>query len=234
MKISIIHPSRNRPKLASDTAKKWLTSARDRANIEYIVSLDTTDTHLQEYKELMPNDVQYLISDNKTAVEAINIAAKQSTGDLLIVVSDDFACPALWDFGLMVQLKSKSDFIVKTYDGAQPWIITLPIMDREYYNRFGYIYYPEYQHMFCDTEMTHVADLLGRKIHVAMTFRHNHYTTGAMAKDAINAKNDRTWGQGELLYLKRLRDNFGLTEYSGSWQCDSGHLNWLRSKGVSI
>lgn len=232
MKISIIHPSRNRRKMAADTAKKWLTSARDRSNIQYILSLDTTDEQLQEYKELMPSGVEYVIYDNKTAVQAINNAAKHCENDLFIVVSDDFACPALWDFGLLVQLKGKEDFIVKTYDGGQPWIITLPIMDRKYYNRFGYIYYPEYKHMFCDTEMTHVADLLDRKIGVPMTFRHNHYTTGMMQKDAINDKNNATWQQGEKIYLQRIKENFGLTEFTGVLRCDNGHLNWLKSKGI--
>lgn len=236
MKISIIHPSRSRALLASKTASKWLTSARDRFNIQYIVSLDTTDETIQHYKELMPSYVEYHIADNKTAIQAINNAARQVSNDLIVVVSDDFDCPAHWDEGLLKHLSDKSDFVVKTIDGGQPWIITLPIMDKMYYNRFGYIYPPHIQHMFADTWMTAVGDLLDKKITVPITFRHLHYTTGVNAKDAINEKNDSTWHQGETEYLKGLRNNFGLKEdeIKGALRCDSSHVAWLRSKGVNF
>ncbi len=219
--------------MAAKTANKWLTSAKDRQNIQYILSIDTTDDTLQEYKELMPNDVEYVISDNKTAIQAINNAALRAENDLFIVVSDDFDCMYHWDAALIEALDGKSDFVVKTDDGAQPWIITLPIMDKVYYQRFGYIYNPEYKHMFCDTEMTHVGELLNKKIHLPLVFRHNHYTSGAMTKDAINEKNDSTWAQGESIYLKRVMSNFDLPEelkknYIGHYT----HNHWLASKGV--
>jgi hypothetical protein len=86
-------------------------------------------------------------------------------------------------------------------------------MDRKYFNRFGYIYYPEYHHMFCDTEMTAVADLTGRKIDLRsneFVFRHIHYTTGLSHRDIINEKNDATWAQGEELYNRRKAANFYL------------------------
>lgn len=236
MKISIIHPSRSRASLAATTAKKWLTSAKDRFNIQYIVSLDKTDETIQQYKELMPSDVQYHIADNKTAIQAINNGANDVLNDLIVVVSDDFDCPALWDDGLLQHLQDKKDFLVKTYDGGQPWIITLPIMDKVYYNRFGYVYPPHIEHMFADTWMTAVGDLLDRKIEVPIVFKHQHYTTGINAKDAINEKNDRTWHQGETEYLKGLRNNFGLseTDIKGALRCDASHVAWLRSKGVEI
>lgn len=235
MKISIIHPSRNRPELAMRTAMKWWVNSLG-ANIEYLLSVDEDDSMLPKYAAITEHNphMVLVVGKNNTAIEAINNAALVSTGDLLIVVSDDFDCPARWDVDLLEYLKGKKDFVVKTWDGLQPWIMTLPIMDRVYYERFGYIYYPGYKHMFCDTEMTHVGDLLDRTVIVPMTFPHKHYSqAGGIKKDNVSEKNDSTWTQGEKLYLERLSRNFDLpkSEVKGVLRCDEGHLRWLASKG---
>lgn len=214
MKISIIHPSRSRPEMAFDTISKWLNKANYVCDIEYILSIDSDDEFRNKY--LLIYDcihVERILSNkNKSAIDAINNAAKICTGDLIIVVSDDFDCLKGWDTELISLLEGKSDFIVKTKDGMQPTIITLPIMDRIYYERFGYIYYPGYKHLFCDTEMTAVAEMTGKVIKLPLMFRHNHYLTGSMKKDAVNEKNDATWIQGETLFNERKKINFGLSD----------------------
>lgn len=212
MKISIIHPSRSRPEQCYETVKKWVRKAGNSfVDLEYIVSIDNSDKDLNGYAKIEKEYwAKLLISDNKSAIEAINNASKRTNGDLLIVVSDDFDCPENWVSLLLEFLEGKSDFIVKTQDGIQKTLITLPIMDRAYYNRFGYIYHPDYLHMWSDTEMTAVGHMLGRVIDLPLQFPHLHYSVGGMQKDAINAKNDATWMQGELLFNKRLKTNFGI------------------------
>lgn len=235
MKISIIHPSRSRAIQAHATCINWLSKSTNPHEIEYILSVDITDPDLAYYYGAFdPSQVSICVKDNKTAIEAINNAAKEATGNLLIVVSDDFDCPEHWDTWLTDALEGKEDFVVKTDDGLQPWIITLPIMDRKYYDRFGYIYYPNYLHMFCDTDMTFVGDILGRTIKLPIKFLHLHYSQQyGQQKDDINVKNDNTWPQGEALYLERVRQNFGIAEprkIDIPWE----HIQWLKNKGVSI
>ncbi len=209
--ISIIHPSRSRPVQAEQTIKLWLDNARDKSTTEYILSVDIDDRCLKRYKELSSKyGTRTHVAKNKSAIEAINRATRRSHGNIIIVVSDDFLCEKDWDFKLLKELEGKEDFIVKTRDGIQEWIITLPILDRTYYNRFGYVYFPEYKHLFCDTEMTSVADLTGRKIVSELFFEHAHYSIGKNDKDAINIKNDLTWNQGKKLYNMRKAINFGL------------------------
>jgi len=221
--ISIVHPSRGRVVMSNETISKWIISASKTIPIEYILSVDETDPELINYikgfealKILLENNnvsLSIVINPNITAIEAINVAAKQTVNDLIIVVSDDFDCFPNWDLFLQERLNNKSDYIVKTSDGLQPILITLPIMDRVYYNRFGYVYYNEYKHMFCDTEMTDVGHLLGKVVDLQSNdfiFRHNHYSTGGMIKDIINEKNDLTWIQGEELYYSRKSNQFYL------------------------
>lgn len=206
MKISIIHPSRGRAEMALTTKGNWLRKAELPGNIEYILSCDNDDPCYTQYHYYY----NCLWNDNKSAIEAINNAAKVCTGDLIIVVSDDFDCPNYWDTLLLNNIDSRSDFLVKTLDGIQKTLITLPIMDRVYYNRFGYVYHPDYLHMESDVEMTAVGMMLGRVINVPLLFEHRHYSTGKSKKDMISVKNDSTYKQGKEVITRRLLDNFGI------------------------
>lgn len=210
-KISILHPSRNRPLQAEKTIKEWLGNAKHPEEIEYILSVDKDDKDLRRYRSVGFNQKTFVAEHkNRSAIDAINKAAKVSTANIIIVVSDDFGCFPGWDEALLKEVEGKEDFILKTQDGIQEWIITLPLMDRAYYNRFGYIYYPEYKHLFCDTEMTSVGDILGRTIKSNLYFEHRHHTVGKSRRDVVNVKNDKTWKQGETLYNARKKINFGL------------------------
>lgn len=209
MKISVIHPTKNRPVLSYETFKNWMRKSLNRIDMEYILSVDMGD--LNPYLWEIPSDLDFTIlrKNNKSAIEAINNAAKISTGDLLIVISDDFNCPELWDT-LLRAIKGKENFLLKTDDGLQPALVTLPIMDKKYYQSFGYVYFPGYEHLFCDQEMTAVAIMTGRYEKSPLIFPHDHHTTGKFPKDDISRKCDDTWTQGELLFNQRLQINFGI------------------------
>lgn len=221
MKVSLLHPSRSRPGHAYETASKWITRAG--VNVEYILSLDIDDPKFNEYQP----SVNIIRNQNRSAVDAINNAAYKSTGDILIVVSDDTDCPENWAVSLLKEVEGKTDWILKTQDGLQPWIITMPVMDRAYYNRFGYIYYPEYLHMFCDTELTCVADMTGRKLESKLLFKHEHDSI----KDDLKKRSDATWSQGESLFIERAKKNFGLINPPCK-VTNQEYINWMRSKGI--
>lgn len=180
------------------------------------------------YKQLYPTAI---VNKNRSAIDAINNAAKIVDGDIIMVVSDDTDCFINWDVQLVGILYDKTDFILKTQDGIQPWIITMPIMDRAYYNRFGYIYYPGYKHLFCDTELTCVADITGRKLTSNLLFPHNHYSIGKSVKDEISVRADATNAEGEKLFIERYKRNFDLPK--GNKIEDKGMIDWLLKKNVA-
>lgn len=220
MTISVLHPTRGRKQQALKTMSKWLFNADRPYDIEYIFSTDIDDTDKWTSRiDILPNfmvnssqikHIEVLKNDNKSAIEAINFAAKRCSGDLIIVCSDDFECPEHWDTLLLNELEGKSDFVLKTDDEYQPTLVSLPIMDRIFYERYGYIYHPDYLHMFCDQEMTAVALMTGKYLKSTLKFPHHHYTTGKTEKDEINVKNDMTWKQGQRLFDRHLENNFGI------------------------
>lgn len=208
MKISIIHPTRGRKIQAINTMKKWLNLADCPYDIEYIFSIDSDDT--EEWNDINHHNVFIFRNANKSTVEAVNIAAKKTTANIMIVVSDDFSCIQGWDTLLLNEIEYKSDFLLKTFDGIQNTLVTLPILDRIYYNRFGYIYHPDYLHMHCDEEMTIVSLMLGRYIKSDLMFEHEHHSTGKTIKDSISIKNDDTWNHGQDTINRRAINNFDI------------------------
>lgn len=218
MKISILHPSRSRPAQAAATAKAWLSSAKYPEDIQYLIGIDADDPKRNEYERLIHQNevlsgmgIGFTFGENKNAIEAVNRTAKYAEGDLLIQASDDFNQPPFhWDAYLIEQLQGKSDYVVKTQDGLQRTLVTLPIMDRVYYERYGYIYHPDYSHMYSDQELTAVAHMTGKIIELSIRIPHNHYSTGRTVKDAVNQKADSTYGTGAQVFERRKSRNFDI------------------------
>lgn len=227
--ISIIHPSRGRAQKSFETMKKWVECSS--LSMEIIVSLDHDDIHLKEYENLYHQDPFFttqttlLFENNVSSVAAINHGAKHAKGHIIIVVSDDTDCYKGWDNDLYKVLDGKYDFILKTQDGIQPWIITMPVMDRAYFNRTGHIYHPGFEHMFCDTWMSVMADVTGRRITSNLLFPHLNDSI----KDDVRKKTDATWAQGEKTFINLCKS---LPKEDLRKITDQSMINWLRNKGV--
>lgn len=236
--ISIIHPSRGRPEKSFNNMVKWVNSMSSTENVEVLISIDRDDPLCDEYwrrykvfvdiTDVLPTPIDWY---HESSVDAINDAASCSHNNIIIVVSDDTESTQDWDVAIIKETQGKTDWILKTQDGIQNWIITMPIMDRAYYNRFGYIYYPGYQHLFCDTELTCVADITGRKITSNLLFHHNHYSIGKSVMDSVYSKNDKTNEQGEKLFLERYARNFDLPK--GNPIQGQDMINWLKKRHVN-
>jgi hypothetical protein len=111
MKISIIHPSRNRANKAHQAILQWLAASSKKVEIQYILSLDNDDSQLNEYMEWLdkldhestqPNfTVSHIRGVSDYVVAATNRAAKIAIGDILIFMADDFEAPLNWDLDIV-------------------------------------------------------------------------------------------------------------------------------------
>jgi TusA-related sulfurtransferase len=225
IKYSLIHPTRSRAKKSRETMLKWVRNMKYKS-FELIVSLDADDPELDNYRIMYPKGT-YIVNKNRSCVDAINNAAKVSDGEILIVVSDDSDCVENWDEMLEKELDGKYDYVLKTDDSIQGYIITLPLLDRVYYNRFGYIYHPDFEHMFCDTYMTCVADITGRKITSNLMFKHLNDTI----KDDLRKRTDGTWQQGQDTFI-RLMKQFSKSDIQKIQ--DRQMIRFLRNNGVQV
>lgn len=233
--ISIIHPSRGRPEQAYLTFRQWALKSSPACEIEYFLSLDTDDIFLPHYKTAFKDYPNVLMmGDNQNAVQAVNNAAIRTHGNIIVSISDDFRCFENWDVPITKALFNKSG-LLKTYDGIQKWIVTLPIMTRDYYESQGHVYDPAFEHMFCDTQLTHIADIT-RKLIIRndIVFKHEHYSVTKGKKDSITIKADSTWERGKGTYLNNCRKAFGIPNgdiYNLSSEAQTaGHVGWLKKE----
>lgn len=223
MKISLIYPSRGRPDQCKATLDNWINKAGSN-DFEIILSWDYDDSCLIDYQTMILDGLQvyfdtpaisYLVNPNTSTVEAVNAAAAIAEGEILIVISDDFDCPKGWFDIVTKATEGKTDFVLKVFDGLQESIVTLPILDRVYYERFGYIYHPGYKHLWADTDFTAVAQKLKRIIvRNDIVFTHNHYSIIKTNPDATYLKNELTYEEGKQIFKQRQRQRFGLGNYA--------------------
>ena len=218
MRIAVVHPSIERPKEAHTTYLEWLKYADE--DFDYYLCTEPDYQYAYE-KYFGVADVK--VFNTYSAIESINKGAEmahQKGFDILVVISDDFHCFEGWDKAIINAFKDKNNKILKTFDGIQKWLVTLPIMDKAYYETYGYVYNPKYVHMFADTEMTHVADITDCLIvRNDILFKHTQFN------DSLNERNNKTWAHGEKIYLKRLKENFGVNPVK---ECtDKKHLDWI-------
>ena len=113
-------------------------------------------------------NVTVVFGDSKTKIEACNADIKDVDFDIVLLASDDMV-PQVRGYDTIIK-EAMEDYFPNTdgvlwfNDGYQSRAMnTLCILGKKYYDRFGYIYHPDYISLWCDNEFTVVANMLGRQ-----------------------------------------------------------------------
>jgi hypothetical protein len=208
--ISLICPSRGRPQKSFETISSWISCAGN-VELEVLIAVEHEEflAYIEPYSKL-PLQIAFFPGEYGSAVKAINEMAKHAKGNIMIVVSDDTACCSAWGNRILKYTEGKRDFVMKVRDGIQPQIITMPILDRAYYQRDGWIYHPRFSHAWSDRMFTDLAHKRKRVITKNIMFRHNHYSISKGKKrDAQYERTDATFNEGRQIY-KELKKEYGL------------------------
>lgn len=208
--ITLLHPSRGRPKQAFDTMTKWVKLSG--VPVEYILSIDADDPTLPEYRELF-NGMKIIIDKNTSVVEATNVAAKCSTGNILLYLSDDFDCFDGWGYEIEKEFAQYAGpVLLKVDDCLQKFtvpVLTIPIMSRELYTLLGYFWHPAYKSMHVDVDLYHTVKKLGAlKFAAHMKFPHQHVSIGKAKDDETYRRSASNWNQGLEVFNRRKKLNF--------------------------
>lgn len=218
--ISLIHPSRGRPQKAFANDMKWISCAG--VNVEVILTIDSSDAW-RSYFDLYPpypsdavtDYVRMYMGDHKSVVEATNRAAKESKGDILVYLSDDFDCPDNW--GKLIEKEFEGvtgPMLLKVDDCLQKFdvrVLTIPIMNRALYERLGYFWHPEYKSMFVDEDLYWTCKNNGwLKKAPHLKFPHNHVSIGKAENDETYRRSAANWDQGKAVFARRKAAGFPL------------------------
>lgn len=97
-------------------------------------------------------------------------------------------------------------------DGNRNDLCTMSIIGRDYYERDGYIYHPEYKSLFCDDEAMQVAKIRGCYKYVdKQIFEHKHPAYGKAVFDEQYQKTELIGNTVDReTFIRRKEANFGL------------------------
>lgn len=177
---------------------------------ELIVSLDNDDPTLKEYQKLYSGAI---IGENNGLVQATNRAAAQAKGDILVYLSDDFACFPNWGKSLVDEFeKYKGPTLLKVDDCLQKFeiaVLTIPIMNRACYEKLGYFFHTGYKSMFVDEHLYWRTKKLGfLRLAPHLKFEHRHVSVGKAKDDDTYRRSAANWNQGKEKLAEHRRMGF--------------------------
>jgi hypothetical protein len=216
MKILYNFASRNRPDrffAALDNIKEFSISG------DYIILAKIDDDDPCDYSRISEYD--NVIREggfSESKIHAINRGIFPGGWDILVNMSDDMRFITMGYDEIIRQHCGPDDFLhfpdldadaQSNSPNKDDSISTMSIMGRDYYNRFGYVYHPEYSSLWCDNEATAVAKLLGRYKHVPVRiFEHLHCAWGKAPRDAQYIKTESFFYKDKNVFNKRKAKGF--------------------------
>jgi hypothetical protein len=219
LKLLIKFPTRERPDKFFKVLDLYYHLLCD-SNFEFIISCDIDDITMNN-PEIISKLEQYdnltvCFSDNNSKVEAINADMKDRNFDILLLASDDMV-PEVNGYDVIIKQSFQKYFnnldgVLWLNDGFQGSNLnTLVIIGSEYYNRFNYIYNPEYKSLYCDTEFTIVSNALDKAVYLdRCLIRHQQYSIINDAPDQLYIRNDELQHVDLITFNRRKEKNFDL------------------------
>lgn len=203
--FSICHATARLPLGWRPAYEAWKGNADNWSKVEYLLAVDSADL---PRLPAVPDDVA--VVENKLRPccnDAWNEAARVSTGRFLITASDDMYPPPHWDTEILKVIPSlDGEYVVDVKSGTSPgddewakWML-ISLLTRPYYERYGYIFYPDFLSMYNDLWFTEQARADGVVIDARhLTIQHKHWIGTTVAQDEVYRKSGarERYEQGE-------------------------------------
>lgn len=221
MKILVHYPSRERSMKLLERIREYQSLSDDKET-EYLISLDNNDFSITAgiLEALQELNCTVVLGDSKNKIEACNRdIEKAKPWDILVLASDDMVCVQKgWDTILKYEMGSNfydTDGVLWHWDGdpnTRHRLNTMCILGRAYYDRFNYIYHPEYSSLWADNEFTEVSKLLNKVFYSDdVLFKHVHFSnTPGLMPDALMNRTQSYYRQDEAVFIKHKAENYGI------------------------
>ena len=193
IKISLLCPTRARPRQMAQMWHSAVETAQNPENIEVVFYLDNDDivgmSGLRLAATKRAAQVRAVIGKRIILSECWNATAKIAHGEIFMHCGDDiiFRSPK-WDAVVAENINSFPDQIAFVYgrDGiAKEDFGTHGFISRKWAEVTGYFVPPLFSSDYNDTWLNEVADKIGRKIFAPEIFtEHMHYMAGKSARDS--------------------------------------------------
>jgi hypothetical protein len=220
MKLLIKFPTRNRKEKFFSTFKKYQEFIVEDST-KFSITIDEDDESMNN--ENVINELtsyintEVTIGNSNSKIDAINRDIDtNSDWDTILLASDDMI-PQIKGFDKIINTLMEStypdtDGILFFNDGfKKEELNTLCVLGKKYYQRFNYIYYPEYKSTWCDNEFMMVGNILKKQKYFPMVIiKHEHPDWGYGERDMIHHKNYSDLSFDMKLFKTRKSNNFYL------------------------
>lgn len=219
MNLLIKFPTRQRPEKFFEVLSIY-QRLRTNENTRFLITLDTDDPSMIRGSSRnilkMWGNVDFIYGKSLSKIHAVNRDMDHSgKWDVLLLASDDMI-PQVKGYDQIILDKMAehypdTDGVLWFNDGyVGNRLNTLSIMGRKYYDRFGYIYHPDYTSLFCDNEFQEVSQMLNKVTYFDQTIiKHEHPMNNK--RNPMDASYRRTlalYEQDKLVYERRKLNNF--------------------------
>lgn len=219
MKLLIKFPTRNRPNKFLKTLVRYINYLDDKTT-KIVVTCDNDDVTMKDdyIKEIILNydNVELLSGNHNSKIEAVNADLDKFDFDIVLLASDDMI-PMVKGYDTIIKNKMMehypdTDGVLWFNDGYQGnKLNTLSIMGKKYYDRFNYIYSPDYLSVWCDNEFMDVANILNKQTYFdEVIIKHEHPDWGFGGRDDIHVLNSKHEAHDRMVYNGRKNNNFYL------------------------
>lgn len=222
MNILVKFPTRGRPTRFIETLDLYYAKAEDLSKLKFLVSCDLDDESMNnvDMRKLLSGykNLSVVFGSNKSKIEAVNADIKiySECFDIILLASDDMI-PVIDGYDeiirrLMVDNFPDTDGVLWFNDGIQGINLnTLCILGKKYYDRFGYIYNPEYKSFYCDNEFTEVSISLNKCLYVnEVIIEHKHFCVDETLLDKLYIINDKYAEFDRQTWLRRKSKNYNI------------------------
>jgi hypothetical protein len=219
MKLLIKFPTRGRKQKFFKVFKQYQNLCEDLDNTHFLVTLDNDDDDMKpsEVEEIFNTfkNVKVIYGNSTSKIHAINRDIEMvGDWDIVLLASDDMT-PKVKGYDNIIRNKMKehypdTDGVLWFNDGHQGNNLnTLCILGKKYYDRFGYIYYPEYKSVWSDNEFMMVGNLLGKQTYFdKVIIEHEHPDWGYGRRDDIHQINSKNESHDRTLFMNRKENSF--------------------------
>jgi len=192
MNILVQFPTYGRAEKFLRVLELYVDNCSDHNNIFFNINCDSADltmigfdvrkqvAALLHKRQNVKGEIHF--DSNTEKISAINDHIPSGGWDVVVCASDDMVPKVLgWDEEIAIAMNEHFpdlDGCVHFDDGnTKGELITFSILGRRLYERFGYIYHPDYKSLYCDNEFTDEVRNLGREKYIdKVIISHEHWS----------------------------------------------------------
>lgn len=222
MKLLVKFPTRGRVDKFLTTFHLYQEMCNDINNTMFLISIDVDDESMNNPSIIEKinsyKNTFLVIGNSESKIHAVNrdLNEFEYKWDIVLLASDDMI-PQVKGYDDIIRNNMMFNYpdldgVLWFNDGYQAdKLNTLCILGKKYYDRFNYIYHPDYKSCWSDNEFMVVGNILKKQSYInQVIIRHEHPDWGYGNVDFVHQNNIKDYNHDYNVYQQRSSINFGL------------------------